>query len=233
MMVADRGSTLSFLDLPVDVHAEIAQTIDPRIGSNPSIYHVSDPDNPSSAYRTSQPDLTLSRLTVCRRLYRIYAPFSTWRNLCIESKSSREASPTRSLSRYLDCPEKGIHARPNSEGPRIMRLNAGIWSISTGSLPILLGSKRSAASAGLAAACLLNSSNRSLRSRLFNISTWTISRWTTRFSLSFRPYLKSVFCDTPHRQHPLSLEPSSISPCRIFRRSTSMALNCIPTKSNS
>jgi hypothetical protein len=92
MMADGEGSTTSFVDLPDDIHLEIAQIIDPRICSLPSSVHADDPVYTDYAYAShspSRPNQTLTRLTrVCKRLQRIYAPLSTWRNLFIQPASS-------------------------------------------------------------------------------------------------------------------------------------------------
>jgi hypothetical protein len=116
---SERGSTTSFLDLPEEILLELAKIIDPRICSNPSSRHVREPDYPDEAYYHCQPDLTLSRLTlVCKRLHRIYAPFSTWRSLYIGAMDLRSAQivgqqlePSPSLKRVLKYSETGIYAR--------------------------------------------------------------------------------------------------------------------------
>jgi hypothetical protein len=113
-MSSERGSTLSFVDLPVDIHLEIAQAIDHRIGFNPSSRHASDPEFMSESLGDNRPDQTLVGLSlVCKRLHRIYAPFSTWRTLLIEVNSPRTAQlePSPSLSRLLVHPETGLYAR--------------------------------------------------------------------------------------------------------------------------
>jgi hypothetical protein len=116
------GSTFRFLDLPDDIHIEIARIIDPRICSDPSRFHADDlEDTPTSNHIANhwQPNQTLARLTlVCKRLHRLYAPFSTWRILYIESTSPLSAphfheklEPSPSLTRVLDYPQTGIYAR--------------------------------------------------------------------------------------------------------------------------
>jgi hypothetical protein len=114
-----RGSRLSFVDLPDDIHVEIARIIDPTICSDPSSHHGCDSDLTNQAYWNSQPNQTLTRLTlVCKRLRQLYGPFSSWRSLHIEAKSPRSAelidekfelSP--SLERVLKYPETGVYAR--------------------------------------------------------------------------------------------------------------------------
>jgi hypothetical protein len=122
MMACDGGSTStssSFLDLPPEIHQRIAQNIDPRICSDPSSLHEYDPGTTVLAYKRSRPNQTLARLTlVCRRLLRIYAPFSTWRSLFIDVESPRstqlldeELEPSPSLVRVLKYPETGFYAR--------------------------------------------------------------------------------------------------------------------------
>jgi hypothetical protein len=118
-MAGEGGATLSFVDLPEDIHFAIAKIIDPRLCSSPSSQHASDPDFTSEVYSHCQPDLALARLTlVCKRLQRIYAPFSTRRSLYIEVKTLRSAQrlgrkyvPSPSLTRVLKYPETGIYAR--------------------------------------------------------------------------------------------------------------------------
>jgi hypothetical protein len=116
-MIAGEGfSTSRFVDLPAEIHKEIAKTIDPRLGSDPSSQHNSDPIAPSQAYYHSGPDRTLARLTrVCKRLQRVYGPFSTWRTLYIEANDHLSSKPNfklpPSVTRVLDYPETGIHAR--------------------------------------------------------------------------------------------------------------------------
>jgi hypothetical protein len=131
MIVREGRSTSSFVNLPEDIHFKIAKIIDTNILSNPSSFHAEDTDL-SQIYKgskphtlvklvrqNSQPDLTLARLAlVCKRLQRIYAPYSTWKCLSIEAKSPSSArslgekfelSPC--LTRVLKYPETGIYAR--------------------------------------------------------------------------------------------------------------------------
>jgi hypothetical protein len=103
---------LDFVNLPTEIHYLIAQVFDPTILTG----------NVSS---TGRPDQTLARLSlVCRRLYREYAPFSTWKYVYLNGKSDywrarvegvAAAMSTLSLSpaleRILDNPSHGIHAR--------------------------------------------------------------------------------------------------------------------------
>jgi hypothetical protein len=117
-MAGKGGPTSSFVDLPEDIHFEIAKIIDPRLCSSPSSQHASDPDFIDKIYSHCKPDLALARLTlVCKRLHHIYAPLSTWRSLCIKvmpfgvAKLGKMYEPSPSLTRVLEHPETGIHAR--------------------------------------------------------------------------------------------------------------------------
>jgi hypothetical protein len=112
------STTLSFVDLPEEIHLEIAKIIDLRLCSLPSSRHARDSDEPENIYTDSQPDLTLARLTlVCKRLHHVYAPFSTWRSLYIEVASNlwveyrKKLEPSPSFARVLKYPETGIYAR--------------------------------------------------------------------------------------------------------------------------
>jgi hypothetical protein len=108
---------INFVDLPYDIHCEIARIVDPRIGSDPSSFHADDPVLTPMAYSHCQPSQTLARLTlVCKRLYHIYAPFSTWRSLYIEDDNTarlcgRKLGPSPSLTRVLKYPDTGYYAR--------------------------------------------------------------------------------------------------------------------------
>jgi hypothetical protein len=108
-------STPSFVNLPDDIHFEIAKIIDPRICSDPSSYHAKDPDIIVRGSESCLPDRrTLTRLTlVCKRLHLVYAPCSTWRTLCIKVDSPHSAryEPSPSLTRVLKYPKTGIYAR--------------------------------------------------------------------------------------------------------------------------
>jgi hypothetical protein len=118
-MAGEGGATLSFVDLPEDIHLAIAKIIDPRLCSSPSSQHASDPDFTSEVYSHCQPDLALARLTlVYKRLHRIHAPFSTWRSLYIEVLTplsakllGKEYEPSPSLTRVLKHLETVIYAR--------------------------------------------------------------------------------------------------------------------------
>jgi hypothetical protein len=118
-MAGKGGSPFRFLDLPDEIHVEIARIIDPRICSDPSSQHASDPISTSYVYWTRKPSQTLTRLTlVCKRLHHLYAPFSTWRTLYIEVDTPRWAQlrgeqygPSPSVARVLDYPETGMYAR--------------------------------------------------------------------------------------------------------------------------
>jgi hypothetical protein len=108
-----------FLELPDEIHLEIARIIDPRLCSSPSSQHARDPEYSIRVYWQSRPDRTLARLArVCKRLQCIYAPYSTWRSVYIEATNrqlarklgeSYHASP--SLTRVLKYPETGVYAR--------------------------------------------------------------------------------------------------------------------------
>jgi hypothetical protein len=109
------------VELCDDIHIEIAQIIAPEILLSPSSFHDHDPDFTPDAFthRYCRPNETLTTLTrLCKRLYYIYAPYSTWRSLYIEVKTPRSAQllgkeyePSPSLTRVLKCPETGIYAR--------------------------------------------------------------------------------------------------------------------------
>jgi hypothetical protein len=119
-MLARRLPVMSrFLNLPDDIHFEIAQIIasDPSFFSNPSRHFKLPPKLFTDCL--SRPNQTLITLTlVCKLLQCIYAPFSTWRNLYIEVRTPRSAgflgeeyelSP--SLIRVLKYPETGKYAK--------------------------------------------------------------------------------------------------------------------------
>jgi hypothetical protein len=110
---------MSFVDLPLDIHVEIARILDPRLCSNRHSFHSRDEDTFCLYVNGSlQPNRTLARLTlVCKRLLRIYAPFSTWRYLTIKAKSPAQLrgenldSSAPSLARVLKDRQTGVHAR--------------------------------------------------------------------------------------------------------------------------
>jgi hypothetical protein len=110
---------LNFVDLPDDIHVEIARIIDPKLCMNYSSFPRADPILSDEVYKDIQPSETLARLTlVCKRLRHIYAPLSTWRNLFIEADSPHssqllgdQSEPSPSLTRVLKHPETGSHAR--------------------------------------------------------------------------------------------------------------------------
>jgi hypothetical protein len=132
-MLARRLPVMSrFLNLPDDIHFEIAQIIasDPSFFSNPSRHFKLPPKLFTDCL--SRPNQTLITLTlVCKRLQCIYAPFSTWRNLYIEVRTPRSAgflgkeyelSP--SLIRMLKYPETGKYARELLIRYESLRLNS-------------------------------------------------------------------------------------------------------------
>jgi hypothetical protein len=108
---------MSFVDLPVEIHLEIAKAIDPRLCSSPSSQHALDDDYASQVFKDRRLNVTLARLTlVCKRLRHLYTPFSTYRTLFIEANvdhwsglGPREPSP--SLTRVLEYPETGVYAK--------------------------------------------------------------------------------------------------------------------------
>jgi hypothetical protein len=107
------------VELPDDIHFEIAKIFDPRLCSSPSSQHADDPDITPLACRQCRPNRTLINLTlVCKRLCRIYAPYSTWRSVYIEANSPKLAQrlgekyePSPSITRVLNYPETGVYAR--------------------------------------------------------------------------------------------------------------------------